>query len=121
MIVYGGIALAVPSTTIQEFVRNGVGPRLGITVRPVRLQRRNGLGLLILSVEQESPAERASLLIGDLLIGAEKTRFTTATDLVDAIAEAGSGRLTLRFLRGDHAHEREVVISLAGRFTREAA
>jgi serine protease Do len=121
MIVYGGIALAVPSATVGDFVRNGVGPRLGVTVRSVRLHRRNGLGLLILSVDRGSPAEQASLLIGDLLIGTEKTRFTTAADLVDAIADVGSGGLKLLFLRGDRAHEREVVISLAGRFTREAA
>jgi S1-C subfamily serine protease len=77
--------------------------------------------LLILSVDHESPAEQASLLIGDLLIGTQTTTFTTAADLVDAIADADSGRLTLRFLRGDNAREREVVVSLAGRFTREAA
>jgi serine protease Do len=121
MIVSGGIALAMPSTTVEGFVRNGVRPRLGVAVRPVRLNRRNGLGLLILSVDHESPAEQASLLIGDLLIGTQNAKFTTAADLVDAIAEADSGRLTLRFLRGDNVREREVVVSLAGRFTREAA
>jgi len=121
MIVSGGIALAIPSATVEGFVKNGVSPRLGVTVRPVRLNRRNGLGLLILSVDQESPAEQASLLIGDLLIGTHNATFTAAADLVDAIAEADSGRLTLRFLRGDNVCEREVVVSLAGRFTREAA
>ena len=121
MIVSGGIALAVPSATVEEFVRNGVGPRLGVSVRPVRLNRQNGLGLLILGVEQGSPAGQASLLIGDLLIGTQNATFTTASDLVDAIAEADSGRLTLRFLRGDNARERQVVVSFAGRFTREAA
>jgi serine protease Do len=121
MIVSGGIALAVPSATVDEFVRNGAGPRLGATVRPVRLDRRNGLGLLILGVDQGSPAEQASLLIGDLLIGTEKNGFTAAGDLADALAEAGGGRLTLRFLRGEHSREREVVVSLPGRFTREAA
>jgi len=121
MIVHGGIALAVPSAIVNEFVRNGAGPRLGVTVRPVRLNRRRSLSLLILSIDRGSAAEQASLLIGDLLIGTEKTRFASAADLSDAIAEAGSGRLTLRFLRGDHPREREVVVSFAGRFTREAA
>jgi serine protease Do len=121
MIVYGGIALAIPSATVEAFVRNGVGPRLGIAVRPVRVNRRSGLGLLILSVDRESPAERASLLIGDVLIGTQKVAFTTPADLIDAIEETDSGRLTLRFLRGDNSSEREVVVSLGGRFTREAA
>jgi len=121
MIVSGGIALAVPRAAVEEFARNGARPRLGVTVQPVRLNRRNGLALLILSVDQGSPADQASLLIGDLLIGTRETAFAAAVDLVDAIIGADSGCLRLRFLRGDHAREREVVVSLAGRFTREAA
>jgi S1-C subfamily serine protease len=87
----------------------------------VRVNRRSGLGLLILSVDQESPAERASLLIGDLLIGTQEATFTTSADLIDAITEADSGRLKLRFLRGDNPREREVVICLGDRLTQEAA
>jgi serine protease Do len=121
MIVSGGIALAIPSATVEEFVRNGARPRLGVAVRPVRVNRRSGLGLLILSVDQESPAERASLLIGDLLIGTQEATFTTSADLIDAITEADSGRLKLRFLRGDNPREREVVICLGDRLTQEAA
>jgi serine protease Do len=121
MIVSGGIALSVPSATVEEFVRNGARPRLGVTVRPVRMDRRNGLGLLILTIDPGSPAVQASLLIGDLLIGTEKASFTATADLADAIAEAGSGHFTLRFLRGDHTREREVVISLESHLSREAA
>jgi serine protease Do len=121
MVVHGGIALAVPSATVDEFVRSGAGPQLGVTVRPVRLPRRSGLGLLILSIDRGSAAEQASLLIGDLLIGTNKTRFTSADDLSDAISEVSAGRLTLRFLRGERTREREVAVSFAGRSTREAA
>jgi serine protease Do len=121
MIVSGGIALAIPSATVEEFVRNGARPRLGVAVRLVRSNQRTGLGLLILSVEQDSPAEQASLLIGDLLIGTQEATFTTGADLTDALAEADSGRLKLRFLRGDNPREREVVICLGDRLTREAA
>lgn len=121
MIVSGGIALAIPGATIVDFVKNGASPRLGVTVRPVRLDRRNSIGLVILSVEQGSPAEQASLLIGDLLTGTEKVPFTTTADLSDAIAEFRSRRLRLRFFRGDRTREREVVISLEGRFASEAA
>jgi serine protease Do len=118
MIASGGIALAVPSATVEDFVRNGVRPRLGVAIREVR--SKQGSGLLIMNIDEGSPAEHASLLIGDLLIGTPEALFATAFDLADAIGEA-SGRLRLRFLRGDNAREREVVVSLGGRFTREAA
>jgi S1-C subfamily serine protease len=77
-----------------------------------------------MSIENGSPAEQASLLIGDILIGTHASRFTTAADLADTIDDAVSdadARLTLRFVRGDNTREREVVLSLSGRFTREAA
>jgi serine protease Do len=118
MIASGGIALAVPSATVEDFVRNGVRPRLGVAVREVR--SKQGSGLLIMNIDEGSPAEHASLLIGDLLIGTRETAFRTAFDLADIISEA-HGRIRLRFLRGDRAREREVVISLGGRFTSEAA
>jgi predicted AAA+ superfamily ATPase len=54
------------------------------------------------------------------LIGTHDSRFTTAADLSDAIAETDE-RLRLHFLRGDNAREREVVISLANCVAREAA
>jgi serine protease Do len=120
MLASGGIALAVPTATVVEFLQSGPRPRLGVTVRIVRLNRRRSAGLLIMSIENGSPAEQASLLIGDILIGTAGTRFTTSADLSDAIDEA-DGRLKIHFLRGDNAREREVVISLTGRLTREAA
>jgi len=120
MLASGGIALAVPAATVVEFMKNSPRPRLGVTVRMVRLPRRRGMGLLIMSIESGSPAEQASLLIGDLLIGTPDSRFTNAADLPDAISDA-DGRLKLHFLRGDNTREREVVISLSGGFTREAA
>jgi len=120
MLASGGIALAVPTATVVEFLQSGPRPRLGVTVRIVRLDRRRSAGLLIMSIENGSPAEQASLLIGDILIGTLGSRFTTAADLADAIDEA-DGRLKIHFLRGDNAREREVVISLPGRLTREAA
>src|ERR1700676_3131282 len=93
MLASGGIALAVPTATVVEFLKNGPRPRLGVTIRTVRLPRR-GVGLLIMSIENGSPAEQASLLIGDILIATAGARFATAADLSDAIAEA-DGRLKI--------------------------
>jgi serine protease Do len=123
MLAPGGIALAVPAATVEEFLKNGPHPRLGVTVRMVRLPRRRGVGLLLMSIEKDSPAEQASLLIGDILIGTPGARFTTAADLADTIDDAisdAAARLTVRFLRGDNTREREVVISLSGRSARSA-
>jgi serine protease Do len=113
--IVSGSALAIPIDVVRDFMRNGAGPRLGVTVQPV------SLGLLVLSVEKESPAERASILIGDLLIGANETRFDGPEDLADSIREAGKNILRLRFMRGDHTREREVAISLGDRAYGEAA
>jgi len=124
MLATGGIALAVPTATVVEFLKNGLRPRLGVTVQMVRLPRRRGAGLLIMSIQPGSPAEQASLLIGDILVGTLGSPFTAAADLSDAIEDAigsADARLKIHFLRGDNAREREVVISLPGRITREAA
>ena len=100
---FGRNRAGYPSATVADFVKNGASPRLRVTVRPVRLDRRNSVGLVVLSIDRGSPAEQASLLIGDLLVGTDKTPFTMATDLADAIAEAGSRLLKVRFFRGDRS------------------
>jgi serine protease Do len=110
MIAAGGIALAVPSTTVGDFVQNGARPRIGVTVRPVRIQRRSREALLVVGIEPGSPAEQASLMIGDLL-----------TNLSDTMEATGSGPLRVRFLRGDRTREREAVIVLRPTSSREAA
>jgi len=111
---------ARPSAAVADFVQNRASPRPGITVRPVRIDRRNRIGLVILSVDEGSPAAQVSLLIGDLLTGTDNAPFTMTADLADAIAEPGL-HLKLRFLRGDRTREREVVFSLGRRFASEAA
>jgi serine protease Do len=119
--IVSGSALAIPISLVWDFIRNGSGPRLGVTVQPVSLGQRGGLGLLVLSVDKESLAERASLLIGDVLIAANETSFDGPGDLADSIREAGKNILKLRFTRGDHKREREVAISLMDRAYGEAA
>jgi serine protease Do len=112
MVVSGGLALAIPSNTVADFVRNGAsGVSLGVVVQPVQLERRR-MGLLIIEVLPKGPADLASLLIGDVLTGANGQRFTSVDDLGDAM-ERSAGLLSLRFLRGDRSAEREVNVRLA--------
>jgi len=121
MVVSGGIALAVPVAAVERFIRNGSGPRLGVTVREVKLTRRKGIGLLILKVDQGSPAEQASLLLGDVLIGIRGRAFQSANDLGDCVAATGSGVLPLLFLRGNNPREREVPVVLQSGSGKRAA
>lgn len=110
MIVAGGLALAVPSNTVEEFLRRGAGVTLGVTVRPVRT-RAGRVGLMVLEIERGSPAEIASLLPGDILTAANGSVFSSSEDLSDAIDTAAGGVLALKFMRGSNA-SREVAVQL---------
>ena len=99
--IVSGIALAIPIAVVRDFMKNGTGPKLGVTVQGVNLGRRGGLGLLVLSIEKGSADDRASLLIGDLLLGALESPFDNPADLADSVREASMGILKLRFRRGD--------------------
>ena len=112
MIVAGGLALAVPSNTIKDFLSRGDGVSLGVTVRPVRAQAAR-MGLMVLEIERASAAEAASLLPGDILIAANGSAFTAFEDLSDAIEASAGGVLHLKFLRGSNA-PREVAVQLGG-------
>ncbi len=112
MVVTGGIALAIPSGLVSEFLRRGSRPALGVVVRPVA-ERGNLAGLLVLEVVGNSPAERASLLIGDLLVAANRRRIASLDDLADAIDQSTGALLKIGFYRGDRLREREVSVRLA--------
>ena len=112
MIVSGGIALAVPAAAVEDFLKDGCGPRLGVTVQLVSLPGGR-CGLAVVSIEPASAAERASLLAGDVLVGAAGRPFADVADLGDAIDRATSGILRLRFLRSGSTKEREVAVLLA--------
>jgi len=110
MVVGGGLALAVPSNAVADFLRDGARPSLGVVVQPVAEGNRGAL--LVLRVVPRSPAERASVLTGDLLIAANGRGFESVEDLGDAIDRSAGGVLKLRFLRGDRRSHREVAIAL---------
>lgn len=111
-VVSGGLALAIPSDTVQNFLRRGARPALGIAVRPVALPADSRIGLLVLEVAPASLAENASLLVGDLLVSANGARFRSADDLSGIIDRAEGAVLKIGFLRGDRRAEREVSIFL---------
>jgi serine protease Do len=120
--VASGLGLAVPARDISEFLAGRRTPEIGVTVRPVRVtvDRENRPGLLLLEVAAGGLAQRASLIPGDILVGAGRSWFTGPWDLTEALATA-TGSLGLRFLRGGSTRVRETTVELNGVVLGEAA
>lgn len=124
--VDGGLILAIPAdATMRERVdalAKGEQPRtvrLGVAIAPPRVARRLrravGLperdGILIRGVEDDSPAARAGLERGDLIVAAGANDIAGLDTLYEALEAARSdGTLQLRILRG--TEERTVDVTL---------
>jgi len=108
--IAGGVGLAVPAEAVERFVRYGASQAtLGVTVQPVRSRRTSGL--LVLDVVDNSPAARASLLLGDVLTSVNGQALRTYEQLRETL-ESGARQLTLGFLRGAGDRPREVTVQL---------
>jgi serine protease Do len=123
----GGLILAIPADAALRRRVDALAageaterPRLGIALAPPRAARRLraavGLperdGLLVRGVQEDSPAGRAGLERGDLLVSAAGAPLDSVDALFDALEAAlPSGTLTLGVLRG--TEEREVPVALA--------
>jgi serine protease Do len=116
----GGLLLALPADAALRKLADGLArgeaparPRLGLALAPPRAARRMraavGLpereGLLVRGVEPESPAARAGLEQGDLLVAAAGRQLSGFDDLMDAL-ESATGALELTVVRG--TDERDV-------------
>lgn len=115
--VAGRLALAIPSNSVRDFLSTGpANAWLGVTLHPTLIPRAAGadktFGLVVLEVEPGSPADLASLMSGDILLGAEEKSFTAIEDLADALHGGSPRVLRLEFLRGDYARIRRVAVQL---------
>lgn len=107
--IFGRLALSVPSNAASAWLagERERRPRLGVQVLPVELppfmRRANReaaqSGLMIAAVEGGTPAARAGLLVGDVLLGVGDETPDDAEALLDAIARAGDA-VRLRVMRG---------------------
>ena len=94
-------------------------PQLGVAIAPGhvarRLRRSVGLpdtdGLLIREVMDDSPAARAGLAQGDLIVAAGGEPVRTPDDLYDALRAAQAGSIQLNVVRG--TDERTIEVSFA--------
>ena len=59
----------------------------------------DGKGALILEVLEDTPAERAGLKAGDVLIQVGERKISGSSDLVEALHDAGKGRISLTVVR----------------------
>ncbi len=80
---------------------------LGVSAQPVRLpaaaQAEIGreVGLLLVSVEPESPAEKGGLMLGDVIVGIENDAVQTLDDLMAGLSGDRIGKATkMTVLRG---------------------
>jgi serine protease Do len=123
----GGFILALPADAAlrrraDELARGEVParPRLGVALAPARVARRMraavGLperdGLLVRGVVDDSPAARAGVERGDLLVRAGDRPLAGMDDLFDALERAGD-TLALAVVRG--TEERELDVDLQSR------
>ena len=110
-----GFYLAIPADdelkTRFEALSKGqstVRPRLGIAVAPSHvarhLRRAVGLpdrdGILVRGVEEDSPADKAGIREGDLIVAAARAPLKDPDELHAALAKAGSGTIEIGLVRG---------------------
>ncbi len=123
-----GFYLAIPADEALRGRVNALGrgesaapPRLGVALAPGhvarRLRRSVGLpeteGVLIRGVEEDSPAARAGLAQGDLIVAAAGRPMRDPDDLFDALqASATGGTIQLNVVRG--ADERTIEVTFGG-------
>jgi serine protease Do len=113
--VAGRLALAIPSNAVRDFLAAGPSHSwLGVAVHPVKLPSLTGqtFGLVLLEVDEGSPAALASLMAGDILLGTEGEPFRSPEDLARAIDGVGVRLLRLLFLRGSYSKVRRVTVRL---------
>jgi serine protease Do len=96
------------------------GPRLGARVEPMNedLGRYFGTdeGLLVLSVEEDTPAEKAGLEIGDVIVRVDGQQITEVEDLREVLAEHEDGdEVSVEVQRDRRTEELTAVVEIPDR------
>ncbi len=116
-------SLAIPAVTVQRVIeallaegsiRRGF---LGVGAFPIRFPERleqqigQDSGLILVSLQPEGPAEKAGLLLGDILLSLDGESLTGIDDLVGLLDQKRIGtEVTLRLLRAGQPQERTVAV-----------
>jgi putative serine protease PepD len=97
-----GIGFAIPSNTVKDIanqiitnghVVNSHRAYLGIRTSTVVNSTNSPVGVLVASVAQGGPAERAGLTTGDVIVKLGGTTIRSTTDLSSALADLQPGKV----------------------------
>ena len=118
-----GVSIAVPAPTIQHVVETVLAHGrvrrgyLGVGAQPVRLpdtlaaQVGQETGLLLVTVEPDSPAEHGGLLLGDTIVGLDGERVEHMDDLLALLSDDRVGTaVPVQIVRGGVVQTAEVTI-----------
>jgi serine protease Do len=100
--VAGGLALAVPSHLVERML-GAERATIGVQVQGIPDH-----GALVLAVKEDSPAEAAGLMLGDLIVAVDGQTVTNAEGLYRALGAYQGGVVRVGFVRG--GQPREVVV-----------
>lgn len=122
-----GISLAVQTPTLRyvadSLLQHGKIRRgyLGVGVQPAKLpasvaeQLGQKTGVLVMSVEPDSPAEKGGLFMGDTIVTVDGQPVETGEDLVSSLGGARIGQtVPVRILRGGQVQEARVTVGERG-------
>lgn len=113
------LALTIPLPTLRRVVvrlqthgsvRRGY---LGLSAQPVRLPEgtEQKVGLIVVSVQPDSPAAKGGLMLGDILLALNGKALHRMEDLLAMLSELGVGtRINLKIWRGGQLHDLEVTL-----------
>jgi serine protease Do len=108
---FAGVGFAIPADEVQKTVSRLKSPvtqkrRIGVTITPVdpvvamQWQLPDTDGVLVQSVISGSPADKAKIKRGDVIVSADGEKIYTPQDLVDAINSKSASRgIILEILR----------------------
>jgi S1-C subfamily serine protease len=110
-----GMPMSIPAAAVDRVVDELLSrghvrrPFIGVAVHPIAISdavsKRHditeGSALLVMSVADGSPADRAGVVVGDILLRAGKVALRQPTDLLDVLSGVSSGdKVRLDLLRG---------------------
>jgi S1-C subfamily serine protease len=115
------IPAATVNRVVNQLLEKGSIARgyLGVALMPVRvsdaltskLELTNQSGLLVINVEPEGPADKAGLLLGDVVVAFDGVTVGEMEDVQSALGAGSVGRaVKTKLIRGGQLVEAEIIV-----------